>query len=202
MLATDVSRLTGYRDSYLLFLRNKKLHKVVPTSTERDDLVRREIIPFSNRYRPIGVVSARSVFLQFGQRVIVDRNENRSVLQEPVVITNVQPKATNAIMNHKPQSLGKPSVSNYVVGSQLTSFQQWKTILPCPTSPHRVFEKSMIGDQIVGRPSAVEGSQNLGASIGKSQTLPSIRDLFGNLKGPKMSPLFLTNNWQLNPSTS
>ena len=147
MLARDVSRLTGYRDSYLFFVRNKKLHKLVTTRTERDDLVRRGIIPFSNRYRPIGVVSARSVLKQFGQRVVIDREksreDDRAVLQGPVLvplITEVQPKATVPIVGYTNQKPGMSSVYNCVVESQVTSIPQWNTILPCRSSPQRPLE--------------------------------------------------------------
>ena len=71
MLATEVARLTGYRDSYLFFLRNRTLRKVVTTQTEKEDLISQEVIPFSYRSRQISVVTARSVFVQFGHRVIV-----------------------------------------------------------------------------------------------------------------------------------
>jgi len=71
MLATEVARLTGYRDSYLFFLRNRALRKVVTTQTEKEDLISQEVIPFSYRSRQISVVTARSVFLQFGHRVIL-----------------------------------------------------------------------------------------------------------------------------------
>jgi hypothetical protein len=70
MLATEVARLTGYRDSYLFFLRNRTLRKVVTTQTEKEDLINQEVIPFSYRSRQISVVTARSVFIQFGHRVI------------------------------------------------------------------------------------------------------------------------------------
>jgi len=72
MLATEVARLTGYRDSYLFFLRNRTLRKVVTTQTEKEDLIGQEVIPFSYRSRQISVVTARSVFIQFGHRVIVN----------------------------------------------------------------------------------------------------------------------------------
>jgi len=70
MLATEVARLTGYRDSYLFFLRNRTLRKVVTTQTEKEDLISQGVIPFSYRSRQISVVTARSVFIQFGHRVI------------------------------------------------------------------------------------------------------------------------------------
>jgi hypothetical protein len=72
MLATEVARLTGYRDSYLFFLRNRTLRKVVTTQTEKEGLIAEEVIPFSFRSRQISVVTARSVFIQFGHRVIAN----------------------------------------------------------------------------------------------------------------------------------
>jgi Chromatin remodelling complex Rsc7/Swp82 subunit len=72
MLATEVARLTGYRDSYLFFLRNRTLRKVVTTQTEKEDLISQDVIPFSYRSRQISVVTARSVFMQFGHRVIAN----------------------------------------------------------------------------------------------------------------------------------
>jgi hypothetical protein len=72
MLATEVARLTGYRDSYLFFLRNRNLRKVITTQTEKEDLISQEVIPFSYRSRQISVVAARSVFMQFGHRVIAN----------------------------------------------------------------------------------------------------------------------------------
>ena len=72
MLATEVARLTGYRDSYLFFLRNRTLRKVVTTQTENGDLISQEVIPFSYRSRQISLVTARSVFIQFGHRVIIN----------------------------------------------------------------------------------------------------------------------------------
>src|SRR5271155_857859 len=187
MLARDVSRQTGYRDSYLFFVRNKKLHKLVTTRTERDDLVRRAIIPFSNRFRPLGVVSARSVLKQFGRRVVVDceksREDDRAVLQGPVlvpVVTEVRAKVTVPIEGHTDQ---KPGAYNCVVESQVTSIPQWKTILPCPTSPQRPLGKSMSVDPVKQAPPG----QNRVADVLTPQPLPSIRELFGNLQDPTIA---------------
>jgi len=194
MLARDVSRQTGYRDSYLFFVRNKKLHKLVTTRTERDDLVRRAIIPFSNRYRPIGVVSARSVLKQFGQRVIIDReksrDDDRAVLQGPVlvpVMTDVRAKVTVSIVSPTNQKPSMSPVHNCVVESQVTSFPQWKTILPCPTSPQRPPGKSMSIDQAKQAPAAQKAAQNRVADVLIPQPLPSIRELFGNLEDPTIA---------------
>lgn len=70
MLATECARVLGYRDSYLLFNKNRSLFKIIANQTEKDDLVSQEILPFSYRSRQIAIVTARSMFRQFGSRVI------------------------------------------------------------------------------------------------------------------------------------
>ncbi|KAK8048585.1 chromatin structure-remodeling complex subunit rsc7 [Apiospora phragmitis] len=58
MLATECARVLGYRDSYLLFNKNRSLFKIIANQVEKDDL--------------IAIVTARSMFRQFGSRVIVN----------------------------------------------------------------------------------------------------------------------------------
>lgn len=70
MLATECARVLGYRDSYLLFNKNRSLYKIIANQAEKDDLVQQEILPFSYRSRQIAIVTARSMFRQFGSRVI------------------------------------------------------------------------------------------------------------------------------------
>ncbi|KAI0011604.1 chromatin remodelling complex Rsc7/Swp82 subunit-domain-containing protein [Xylariaceae sp. FL0662B] len=72
MLATECARVLGYRDSYLLFNKNRSLYKIIANQAEKDDLVSQEILPFSYRSRQIAIVTARSMFRQFGSRVIVN----------------------------------------------------------------------------------------------------------------------------------
>lgn len=72
MLATECARVLGYRDSYLLFNKNRSLYKIIASQAEKDDLIHQEILPFSYRSRQIAIVTARSMFRQFGSRVIVN----------------------------------------------------------------------------------------------------------------------------------
>ncbi|KAI1184080.1 chromatin remodelling complex Rsc7/Swp82 subunit-domain-containing protein [Nemania serpens] len=72
MLATECARVLGYRDSYLLFNKNRSLYKIIANQVEKDDLVHQEILPFSYRSRQIAIVTARSMFRQFGSRVILN----------------------------------------------------------------------------------------------------------------------------------
>lgn len=72
MLATECARVLGYRDSYLLFNKNRSLHKIIASQAEKDDLISQDILPYSYRSRQIAIVTARSMFRQFGSRVIVN----------------------------------------------------------------------------------------------------------------------------------
>ncbi|KAK4069502.1 hypothetical protein Purlil1_13692 [Purpureocillium lilacinum] len=72
MLATECAKMLGYRDSYLLFNKNRSLYKIVASQVEKDDLVQRKILPFSFRSRQVAIVTARSMFRQFGSRIIKD----------------------------------------------------------------------------------------------------------------------------------
>ncbi|KAI9710984.1 MAG: hypothetical protein M1820_002421 [Bogoriella megaspora] len=72
MLATECARVLGYRDSYLLFNKNRSLYKIIATQMEKDDLIAKEILPYSYRSRQIAIVTARSMFRQFGSRLIVN----------------------------------------------------------------------------------------------------------------------------------
>lgn len=70
MLATECARVLGYRDSYLLFNKNRSLYKIIANQPEKDNLIHQEILPYSYRSRQIAIVTARSMFRQFGARLI------------------------------------------------------------------------------------------------------------------------------------
>jgi hypothetical protein len=72
MLATECSRILGYRNSYFLFNKNRSLYKIIATQAEKGDLIHQEILPFSYRSRQIAIVTAKSIFRQFGSKVIVN----------------------------------------------------------------------------------------------------------------------------------
>jgi chromatin structure-remodeling complex protein RSC7 len=71
MLSTEPARCVGFRDSYLFFTKHRKLHKIIVDDDEKRDMIDREIIPHSYKGRSIGIVTARSVFREFGARIIV-----------------------------------------------------------------------------------------------------------------------------------
>ncbi|RKP30990.1 hypothetical protein METBISCDRAFT_14934 [Metschnikowia bicuspidata] len=72
MVSTEPARLVGFRDSYLLFKTHQSLFKKVCTNEEKMDLIRRHLIPTSYKGRAVNLVTARSIFREFGARMIVD----------------------------------------------------------------------------------------------------------------------------------
>lgn len=71
MLSTEPARCCGFRDSYLFFAKHPKLYKVLLNEEQKKDLIDRDILPNSYKGRNIAVVTARSVFREFGARIIV-----------------------------------------------------------------------------------------------------------------------------------
>jgi hypothetical protein len=72
MLAAECARVLDYRYSYLLLNKNRSLCGVITTQAEKEDLIQQEILPLSYRSRNIAIITARSMFRQFGSRVIVN----------------------------------------------------------------------------------------------------------------------------------
>ncbi len=71
MLSTEPARCVGFRDSYLFFTKHRRLYKIIIDDDEKRDLIDRELIPHSYKGRAIGIVTARSVFREFGAQIIV-----------------------------------------------------------------------------------------------------------------------------------
>lgn len=71
MLSTEPARCMGFRDSYLLFQKHRKLHKVIVNDEEKFDLIDRDIIPHSYKGRSIGIVTAKSIFREFGAKIVI-----------------------------------------------------------------------------------------------------------------------------------
>ena len=79
MVSTEPARLVGFRDSYLLFKTHRSLFKKVCTFEEKMDLIERHIIPNSYKGRSVNLVVARSIFREFGARVI---NQGKKVIDD------------------------------------------------------------------------------------------------------------------------
>ena len=71
MLSTEPARCIGFRDSYLFFQKHPNLHKIILAEEAKRDLIGRSLIPHSYKGRAIGVVTARSVFREFGAKIVI-----------------------------------------------------------------------------------------------------------------------------------
>lgn len=71
MLSTEPARCIGFRDSYLFFQKHRMLYKIIIDDEAKRDLIERDILPHSYKGRAIGVVTARSVFREFGAKIVV-----------------------------------------------------------------------------------------------------------------------------------
>ncbi|RMZ74743.1 hypothetical protein DV737_g5779, partial [Chaetothyriales sp. CBS 132003] len=71
MLSTEPARCIGFRDSYLFFQKHKHLYKILIDDDEKRDLIERDLMPNSYKGRQIGVVTARSVYREFGAKIVI-----------------------------------------------------------------------------------------------------------------------------------
>jgi chromatin structure-remodeling complex protein RSC7 len=71
MLSTEPARCIGFRDSYLFFQKHKYLYKILIDEEEKRDLIERDVMPNSYKGRQIGVVTARSVYREFGAKIVI-----------------------------------------------------------------------------------------------------------------------------------
>ncbi|KAK9378688.1 chromatin remodelling complex Rsc7/Swp82 subunit-domain-containing protein [Kockiozyma suomiensis] len=72
MMATECAKELNYRDSYLLFNKNRSLYKLIATQSDKEALIEMSYLPYAYRSRQIALVTARSMFRQFGALCVVD----------------------------------------------------------------------------------------------------------------------------------
>ncbi|KAI5951734.1 NPL6 [Candida jiufengensis] len=79
MISTVPARIVGFRDSYLLFKTHRTLFKRVCDNNQKQDLINRGIIPNSYKGRAVNLVTARSIFREFGSKMI---KEGKKVIDD------------------------------------------------------------------------------------------------------------------------
>lgn len=70
MLSTEPARAVGFRDSYLFFQYHSNLYKFIISQEQKNSLIDRGVLPYSYRSRQIALVTAKSVFREFGSKII------------------------------------------------------------------------------------------------------------------------------------
>lgn len=131
MVSTEPARLVGFRDSYLLFKTHLTLFKKVCTHEEKMDLIQRHLIPTSYKGRSVNLVTARSIFREFGARMLLggkkvvdDFWEQKAIDRGDVSGEYADPE--EAAANVRASSYGATDGNPYlaqVTGSALISYQ-------------------------------------------------------------------------------
>lgn len=146
MLSTEPARCVGFRDSYLFFTKHRKLYKIIVNDDEKRDMIERDIIPHSYKGRSIGVVTARSVFREFGALIVVggrrviDDYEVAKARQDSVV----EGELADPNDNWKP---GEPYNKNQYVAWHGASavYHQTGPVIPLQQQKAEVAKKRRVG---------------------------------------------------------
>lgn len=104
MLSTEPARAVGLRDSYMFFQTHPNLYKFHLSQGQKNDLIRRNIIPYSYRNRPISLVTARSVFKEFGYQIIENGVEGTDDYYSDPNLKNDNYGDSAAFKSHKDSS--------------------------------------------------------------------------------------------------
>lgn len=70
LFSLDASKLLGFRDSYIFFLRNTKVQRINASEADREYLQKMRILPSQLRSRPITLIKAKNLFKVFGHKVV------------------------------------------------------------------------------------------------------------------------------------
>lgn len=70
VLAGDVSRALQFRDTYVLYLKNPNLVRIMATPEDREYMKNESILPAILKNRSASITTARSMFREFGHRCI------------------------------------------------------------------------------------------------------------------------------------
>lgn len=72
MVSTDIARAVGYRDSYFLFQKHDHLYRVIISEDDKLEMIHNGTLPASFKTRAVYLVAARSIYKEFGAKVIVN----------------------------------------------------------------------------------------------------------------------------------
>ena len=115
MLSTEPARCIGFRDSYLFFQKHKLLYKIIIDDDAKRDLIDRDIIPHSYKGRAIGVVTARSVFREFGAKIVIGGRKVSDDYNEKAALERGDVEGDLAVPEDKLPPPGEPYNRNQYV---------------------------------------------------------------------------------------
>ncbi|VEU21564.1 DEKNAAC102360 [Brettanomyces naardenensis] len=128
MVSTDIARTVGYRDSYFLFQKHSSLFRVTISESDKNTMIKMGILPSSFKTRAVYLVTARSIYKEFGARVIVngrqvtddyyeDRARKRGAVEGAPAIAIIEPTLSHqSHKKHEPVSTVAPIVTTGDLG--------------------------------------------------------------------------------------
>ncbi|GME83959.1 unnamed protein product [Ambrosiozyma monospora] len=113
MVSTDAARNVGYRDSYFLFQKHKKLFRVVLPEEDKPGLIASGVLTSTYKTRSVYLVTARSIFKEFGARTIANGKQviddyyeakaraNGAIEGAPAIVTEQYPSTSFGISSER-----------------------------------------------------------------------------------------------------
>lgn len=138
MVSTEPARLVGFRDSYLLFKTHPKLFKRVCTHEEKMDLIERNIIPNSYKGRSVNLVTSRSIYREFGAKILEDgkkvtddfweqkardNGDKEGEYADPSELYNYNMIKTNGLESNNPAATITNNQPTPISGAAVVSYQ-------------------------------------------------------------------------------
>ncbi|KAJ5645578.1 hypothetical protein N7507_011589 [Penicillium longicatenatum] len=77
MLSEECAEALNYYSRRRLFMKYRSLHEMAASSVEKETMMEKHILPVEDQHMMVTFVSARSIFLQFGCRIIVNGRQFR-----------------------------------------------------------------------------------------------------------------------------
>lgn len=160
MLATECARVLGYRDPYLLCNKNEVLFKIITSQAEKDHLIAHGILPYSYRARQIAIIAARSIFRQFGSKIIeggrrvLDDYWESKLIKQGLTEANlpVDKRPGTVTTKQAVQSADRPDDTLGILpNGQTISHAHWKVLQARDITPPAMLDTQM-KQQLQGHP--------------------------------------------------
>ncbi|PQE07314.1 pfs domain protein [Rutstroemia sp. NJR-2017a WRK4] len=129
ILASECAMVLGYLNSHSLFNENKPLYKIIASEYEKEYLIHRNILTFSDRFEEVTIVTAKSIFQQFGSRIAVDgtlahddywEDTNNGELTEEDIPGGKRPGAVNV---KRAAATARTTASGSAQGGKMPSYE-------------------------------------------------------------------------------
>ncbi|KAJ5539139.1 hypothetical protein N7513_007471 [Penicillium frequentans] len=128
MLSAQCADALSFRSSRILSMNYRSLHNMVASSVEKETMIEKNIIPIETQHKEVTFVSARSIFLQFGCRIIANGRRFRDDYWESRAREEGFPEVYTR--NYQRQSAAAARTELVVSGKEAVSKREVSTLYP------------------------------------------------------------------------